>query len=37
VIVAVAVTDVFVTDVAVSVTLRAAVDGSPVGAVYVTD
>ena len=37
VIVAVWVIDVFVTDVAVKVTLRAVVEGSAVGAVYVTD
>jgi len=36
-IVAVAVMDVFVMDVAVKVTLRAVVLGSAVGAVYVTD
>jgi hypothetical protein len=37
VIVAVAVMDVFVMDVAVKVTVRAVVLGSAVGAVYVTD
>jgi hypothetical protein len=36
-IVAVAVTDLLVTDVAVKVTLRTVVEGSAVGAVYVTD